>query len=156
MANSCIKFWRGQERRDFLLDNMKCISGTKIVWILITGTLTAKMDIKILNAVKHEGAQIDTVKALMVKSDDINQPWTIRSINLPVNVEWSCTKMGFGLIPLRNWKLEARTSGGNGHWYRKNDDAAIETVTKRVHRPEKTKHILYFIPQVFIFKNKYM
>lgn len=66
MANSCIKFWRGQERRDFLLDNMKCISGTKIVWILITGTLTAKMDIKILNAVKHEDAQIDTVKALMV------------------------------------------------------------------------------------------
>lgn len=51
------------------------------------GTLTAKMDIKILNAVKHEGAQIDTVKALMVKSDDINQPWTIRSKNLPVNVE---------------------------------------------------------------------
>lgn len=66
MANSCIKFWRGQERRDFLLDNMKYISGTKIVWILITGTLTAKMDIKILNAVKHEDAQIDTVKALMV------------------------------------------------------------------------------------------
>lgn len=62
--------------------------------------------------------------------------------------------MGFGLIPLRNWKLEAR--GGNGHWYRKNDDAAMETVTKRVHRPEKTKPILYFIPQVFIFKNKYM
>ena len=29
-------------------------------------TLTAKMDIKILNAVKHEDAQIDTVKALTV------------------------------------------------------------------------------------------